>query len=161
MGRNRTPPPAKKASAPAAAHAPPPTAKPAPPQQQHHQAASAPPPQHHAPPPMQQQMPMGGMPMQQSRGPGLMGMMGASMAGSLAGNALAHHMFGAPQPTSSEGVQEMKQVMDQSPCAPQFDMYAKCMEHNNNNADACSWAWDSVSQCRTKAVAQAQQGPSA
>ena len=89
--------------------------------------------------------------------PGLLGTMGASMAGSLAGNALANHMFSsAPQPKSPERVEEMKKVMDESPCAVQFDMYAKCMEHNNNQADACQWAWDSVAQCRTKAMDEAQ-----
>jgi hypothetical protein len=40
-------------------------------------------------------------------------------------------------------------------------MYAKCMEHNSGNADACQWAWDSVSQCRTRAMQQAGQGPQA
>jgi hypothetical protein len=123
---------------------------------------AAPPPHHSAPPPAHHQQ-AGGMPaMGGGRGPGLMGMMGASMVGSMAGNAIANHMFSsAPQPTSEEGVKEMKQVMDESPCAVQFDMYAKCMDHNNADAAACQWAWDSVSQCRTRAMQQAGQGPQA
>uniref|UniRef100_A0A7S1LQ21 CHCH domain-containing protein n=1 Tax=Neobodo designis TaxID=312471 RepID=A0A7S1LQ21_NEODS len=123
---------------------------------------------HASTPPRQQSPPPAypvyatGVPAFQNRGPGLMGMMGASMAGSLAGNALAHHMFtSAPQPKSADGVQEMKKVMDESPCAVQFDMYAKCMEHNGNNAEACQWAWDSVAQCRTKALQEAGQSPQA
>jgi hypothetical protein len=83
--------------------------------------------------------------------------MAAAMGGSMIGNAVAHHMFAAPQPTSEKGVEEMKEVMQQSPCAVQFDMYAKCMEHNASDAPQCQWAWDSVAQCRTKAMQQQQQ----
>jgi len=83
-----------------------------------------------------------------------MGTMAAAAGGAMIGNAIGHHMFSAPQPTSQASVAEMKEVMDQSPCAVQFDMYAKCMEFNNANASACQWAWDSVAQCRTQAMAQ-------
>ncbi len=73
------------------------------------------------------------------------------------GNAISHQLFSAPQPTSQEGVQQMQEVMAQSPCAVQFDMYSKCMEHNNGEASACQWAWDSVAQCRTQAMANNNQ----
>ena len=82
-------------------------------------------------------------------GPGMLGVAGAAMFGALAGNALARHLFATgAQPASEADVQEMKKVMDESPCATQFDLYAKCMEANNNNVEACNWTWDYVAKCR-------------
>jgi hypothetical protein len=115
------------------------------------------PPAHYGPPPAGYGGGMGGMPMYAPRGPGLMGTMAAAAGGSILGNAMARQMFDSPQPTSEKGVKEMKEVMDQSPCAVQFDMYAKCMEHNKDDAAQCQWAWDYVSQCRTNATQQLQQ----
>lgn len=79
------------------------------------------------------------------------------MGGNILGNAAYNSMFrNGEQPTTPQGVHEMKQAMDESPCAVQFDTYAKCMEHNSNDANACNWAWDSVAQCREKALSNAQ-----
>jgi hypothetical protein len=80
-----------------------------------------------------------------------MGMMGASMAGSLAGNAISHAMFGNNSNPSPQQQQEVVQAVNQGqvpasdPCKTQFDMYAKCMDNSEN----CQWAWDEIAKCRT------------
>eukprot|EP00672_Neobodo_designis_P020928 CAMPEP_0174829092 /NCGR_PEP_ID=MMETSP1114-20130205/1725_1 /TAXON_ID=312471 /ORGANISM="Neobodo designis, Strain CCAP 1951/1" /LENGTH=166 /DNA_ID=CAMNT_0016062835 /DNA_START=53 /DNA_END=553 /DNA_ORIENTATION=- len=108
-------------------------------------------------------------PTRAGNGPGLMGIAGAAVLGSLAGNAIARQMFfSGLQPQSEEELKEMQPAMEISPCALQFDMYAKCMEANNNNVEACQWTWDYVAQCRTEtaraveeeeAAAQRGRGP--
>ena len=144
MGRNRPAAPAKAAAppppaAPKPAAAPPP-ARVAPPAPVGGHAAPHPPtPGHHAAPPM---MPMGG------GGPGLMGTMASSMVGSLAGNYIAHKMFGGAAPANPEQVQQMSQAMPPNdPCRAYFDTYGKCIEQGTG-ADACGWAWDLVAKCR-------------
>lgn len=146
MGRSRAPPPRAKAPTPPPRPAPRPTAA-APPK------PSAPPPapvggaQHHhpqAPPP-----PMGGTPMVAPSGPGLLGTMAASAAGSLAGNYIAHQMFGGSAPRNSEEVQQMSKAMTPNdPCRDYFATYSKCLE-NEGAAGNCQWAWDLVNKCRT------------
>lgn len=95
---------------------------------------------------------------QQPRAPGMFGTMAAAMGGSMLGNAVSHRLFDAPQPTSAGQVEEMKPVMEQSPCAQQFDMYAKCMQFNNDDASKCDYVWNSVSQCRKQAHAAQEMG---
>lgn len=94
--------------------------------------------------------PMGG------GGPSMMGMMGASMAGSLAGNALAHSMMGGhhhgdaapPAPAPVDTTYAQQAAAGAGVCGPQFEAYAKCVEANGGNVNACLWAWDMVAQCR-------------
>lgn len=83
-------------------------------------------------------------------GPGLMGTMAASAVGSVAGNAIAHRMFGnsneqQPQVQQQQPIAQPVQGID--PCKTQFEAYAKCMEASGS-AQSCSWAWDMVSKCR-------------
>jgi hypothetical protein len=149
MGRNRTPPPAKKAAAPAPAPVAPKPAAPA----AHKPAAAAPPaaaPQHashqQAPPQMHQAPPMGMA--APSAGPGLMGTMAASMAGSMAGHAISRQMFGGSNNEGSNApvtAQQAQQVPASDPCKVHFESYAKCME----NSPSCQWAWDEVAKCRS------------
>lgn len=94
------------------------------------------------------------------RGPGLMGTMAASAAGAVAGNALAHHMFGPRNPPATqEDMQMVRNEVADTPCAGQYENFAKCMDANGNNAPACEWAWGMVAQCRQQFMPPPQQQP--
>lgn len=137
MARSRSKPAASSSAAPKAAPKAAPAPAPAP--QQHHQQ------QQHMPPPQQPQM-------MQQRGPGLLGMMGSTMAGAVAGSVIghgiSHMMFDRSQPvTDPQQMQQVKQAYAEGPCQNNLSVYTKCMEANANNAQACNFAWELFTKC--------------
>ncbi len=163
MPRGRAAPASKPAAS--SSHAPAKTQQPA--QQQHQQAPQQPqqPQVHH----VVHHHTGGGM-APASRGPGLMGMMAASAAGSIAGNYISNQFFsnsnGQPlqhPPQELQNYQSAQQAAQQAqasqdPCKAYFDTYAKCLEmaqssnQTAGNASAvtnCQWSWDLLSKCKS------------
>merc|ERR1711998_685217 len=98
--------------------------------------------------------PMGGVP-QQSSGPSMMGMMGSSKAGSMAGSVIGHGisnaMFGsggsshqAPPP------QEYQQAPggQPQPCAYELESFFQCLQQNNQDQAMCQAYLDQLQYCR-------------
>lgn len=109
----------------------------------------APAPQAAAPPPMMQQP---------SQGPGMMGIMGSSMAGSLAGQAVGSYMFGggsSQQAAPPAQAAPQGQMMPQAPmCSLESQQFLQCMSSTGDNMDQCRQFYDMYKLCSSQVPQQ-------
>eukprot|EP00276_Gloeochaete_wittrockiana_P004409 CAMPEP_0184645382 /NCGR_PEP_ID=MMETSP0308-20130426/1839_1 /TAXON_ID=38269 /ORGANISM="Gloeochaete witrockiana, Strain SAG 46.84" /LENGTH=158 /DNA_ID=CAMNT_0027074309 /DNA_START=133 /DNA_END=609 /DNA_ORIENTATION=+ len=110
----------------------------------------------HAPPPAH--APAAGAPMM-SQGPGLLGSMMATAAGSavghVVGRGIGDAMFGgrndapAPQAEAAVPAASSAPTSNSSVCVSENDAFKKCLEQNGeDNFQQCQWTFQMLQQCK-------------
>jgi len=97
---------------------------------------------------------------QQSSGPGMMGIMGSSMAGSLAGQAVGSYMFGgggSSQQAPPAQAAPVAQGMPAAPaCAFETRQFLECMSATGENMEQCRQFYDMFKLCSAQPQQQQQ-----
>eukprot|EP00331_Platyophrya_macrostoma_P026560 CAMPEP_0176439996 /NCGR_PEP_ID=MMETSP0127-20121128/20296_1 /TAXON_ID=938130 /ORGANISM="Platyophrya macrostoma, Strain WH" /LENGTH=173 /DNA_ID=CAMNT_0017824413 /DNA_START=50 /DNA_END=568 /DNA_ORIENTATION=- len=82
-------------------------------------------------------------------GMGFLGTMASVATGSVIGHGISNMLFSKDSPpTEPAQAQAVAQQYGEGACGSQIKSYAKCMEVNGQNAQACNWAWDMFMQCQ-------------
>lgn len=99
------------------------------------------------------------MAQQPSQGPSMMGIMGSSMAGSLAGQAVGNMMFGGNnQAAAPQAAAPPAPAYGGMPAAPVCGMesrqFLECMSATGDNMDQCRQFYDMFKLCNAQAAYQ-------
>lgn len=103
------------------------------------------------------------MAQQPSQGPSMMGIMGSSMAGSLAGQAVGNMMFGggggsAPAPQAAPAAPAPYGGVPAAPaCTFETRQFLECMSATGENMDQCRQFYDMFKLCSVQASYPQQQ----
>ncbi|KAG8345386.1 hypothetical protein TRVL_03785 [Trypanosoma vivax] len=84
-------------------------------------------------------------------GSGILGTVASVAAGSVLGHGISHMLFdrNAP-PAQAAEAQEVARQVGGGACAPQIQVYSKCLEANESRPEVCKWAWDTFTQCQAE-----------
>eukprot|EP01084_Bolivina_argentea_P215449 365781_1 len=85
--------------------------------------------------------------------------MAGAVVGNVVGHGISNMMFGGGNsaPVSDpQQLQQVQQTYGEGACQGNLQMYTKCMEANNQDANICNFAWTEFTKC-----AETQQPPTA
>lgn len=84
-------------------------------------------------------------------GAGLLGTVASVAAGSVLGHGISNMLFSRDQPPAQPAqAQEVARQVGDGACAPQINLYSKCLEANEGHPESCKWVWESFLQCQEK-----------
>eukprot|EP01121_Diplochlamys_sp_Union-15-3_P010819 TRINITY_DN3079_c0_g1_i1.p1 TRINITY_DN3079_c0_g1~~TRINITY_DN3079_c0_g1_i1.p1 ORF type:complete len:159 (+),score=50.94 TRINITY_DN3079_c0_g1_i1:57-533(+) len=92
-------------------------------------------------------------PIIQQRGPGLLGTLGASMAGSMIGHVVANKFFGGNEKevAEAEALAADPHGEEKDPCVPHFRSFMSCVDQNGaTDVNKCQWVYDLWKECKAK-----------
>ncbi|KAG2373209.1 hypothetical protein C9374_012312 [Naegleria lovaniensis] len=115
------------------------------------QPQQARPQQQTTPPPQHQQTPV------QSGGPGIMGNIVSTVAGTMIGHAIYDSVSNAFGSKDSNGEQQQYSPQEMQKCFSQMQSFSQCLEQNPYSIGSCQYAFDSLNECKRGLTPMPQQ----